>query len=260
MGLGKLLADHKPSVAPSEEKAKKAHQEEILKEAFPERKPPAEEKRGPGRPRKNSADTPRPKSTSKSPSRANTNIDLPQVPPKTGSDANVTAEEAAAYIGNQSIVRQLRKYCRRFPQFAPHPNYNPWLNTPEQNRKVIHEIKMAVKAEVEFLTVPCITRDSLREGEKAAMLWAVTHPESKVSPYIMQMRNASDSLLSDPAVDLDLGLIECEVSDFLPDSPFVRLLINGARVLLKTFNANSDMRQRGAAPPSDTDEKKFAEF
>lgn len=257
MGLGDVVLNHRPTLAPSEEKAAKNKQAEIVKELVPDNNAAAVEKRGPGRPRKNSGDTPQPKprANSKSPSRKAGEPELPHVAPKTGTSSNVTAEEAAAAIGNQSVVRQLRVYCKRFPQFAPPAGYNPWLYSPEQNRRVIDEIKQAVKAEVEFLTAPCMIRDSIGEAERIATLWAVTHPDSPASSTILQFRNASSAVLSDPAVDLDLALLECEISGFLPDSPIVRLLINTGRVLLKVFNNNAAQPQQ-----AQTDEKKFSEF
>lgn len=233
-GLGKIITDHKPAPSSAaEEKATKAHQEEIVKELAP-----AVKKNPVGRPRKNSTeDGAAPRAQSKSPSRRALNVDLPQVPPKTGQE-QVTAEEAARRIGNHSVVRQLRMYARRFPQFAPPPGYNPHLYSPEQNRAVIKEIKEAVKAEVEFLTAPSLITDGLVQAETAATFWAASHPENPAAAIIGNFQTASNALLSDPAVNLDIGLLECEISGFMPDSALLRLAINAGRVLLGVWNTN----------------------
>lgn len=246
MGIGSIIKDHRPTpTSTADEKAAKQKQDEIVKELVPDQQ--AKEKRPVGRPRKNSADGPVPapaptqRATSKSPSRKTSGIDLPQVPPKTGTEhPEVTAEEAARQIGNRAVIRQLRAYCRRFPDFAPPPGYNPHLYSPEQNRLVIEEIKEAVRSEIEFLTAPCLVSDGIVQAEVAATAWAVQQdPGNPLAKAVGNLQSASSAILGDKAISLDLGLLECEISGFLPKNPYLRLAINVARVLMTVWNRNS---------------------
>lgn len=260
MGIGRIIQDHRPApTSASEEKAVKQKQDEILKELVPEQ---PKEKRPVGRPRKNSADGPVPatpntpqRASSKSPSRRAAGVDLPQVPPTTGTDhPQVTAEEAARQIGNRAVIRQLRAYCRRFPEFAPPPGYNPHLYTPEQNRLVIEEIKEAVRSEIEYLTAPSLVSDSIVQAEMAATAWAMQqNADNPMAKAVGNLQSASTAILSDKAINLDLGLLECEISGFLPKNPYLRLGINVCRVLVNVWNKN---KQATVVPP----EHKKSEF
>ncbi len=249
MGVGDIISSHKPALSKDESKEKKEKVEEIVKELVNE-PPPQPKPRG--RPRKNSAEElpPRPKSPSKSPSRKD---EIP-LPPQ-----QKTPEEIADGIANRAIIRQLRVYCRRFPQFAPPPDYNPHYFSARQNRLVIDAIKEAVRAEVEFLTAPALISESIRNAEGMALAWAVTNPDNPASGTIKQLHSVADAVLSDPAIDLDIGLLECELTGFMPESPIIRILMNVGRVVARVWTEN---QVHTVLPPqaSRENEKKFAEF
>lgn len=220
MGIGDIIKDRAASTVTPREKAKEENerQEELVKELVKDNLPPKSPKRPVGRPRKNStgpAEQP----------------PAPEPPP--------SAETVADMIAKRSVLRQLRILCRRFPLFAPPPNFNPHECTAAQLKLVVQSMKDAVRAEVEFLTTPAIFTDGLEGVETAAMFWAASNPEHPAAPIVSQFHNAATALKQDPAVDLDLGLIECEITDYMPDSPWLRLLINGGRVLLKVFTQNT---------------------
>ena len=248
-GIAGILQSHKPATDKAETAAVKERVEEIVKELVP-----VEPKRKPGRPPKSPQEKTPPRSTSKSPSRANT----PDLPPQQN---KTSAESVADSIAKKAVIRQLRIYCKRFPQFAPDPReYNPHLYSAAENKLVIGAIKEAIRAEVEFLTAPALISDSIRSAEKGAMLWALNHPESPAAAPICQLHSVADAVLSDPAIDLDIGLLECEISGFMPESPFLRLLINGARVVGRVFTDN----QLAAVTPQNIAtaevQAKFSEF
>lgn len=255
-GIGRIISDHRPTPSSAaEEKASKQKTDELVKELV--RDAPTGEKKGPGRPRKNSADAATPRPKSKSPSGRNL-PDLPQMAPKTGvqSDAQtVTAEDAARMIGNKSVVSQLMVYCKRFPQHAPPAGYNPYMYSPEQNALVIDAIKTAVGAEIEMLTAPCLISDVLTQGEQTATMWAVTNPQHPAAPVVANLQSASSALLSDRAVSLDIGLIECQLTGLMPKNPYLRLLINAVRVLARVYTTN-----KTATVEMVNKQKAFSEF
>lgn len=240
MGIGDIIKDHVPSPSNTAEgKARKEKLDEIVKEIVPEAAAPPKKK--PGRPRKNSDPTPGPSQTPpptpKSP-RASTR-GVPDLLGKQQDAAQTTAEQVANDIENQAVIRELMMYCRKFPQFSPPPTFNPYLYTPEGNRKVIDAIKNAVHAEVEFLTAPALITDSFAQAERGAMFWAMTNQDNPLAPLVAKCQNATNAILSDPAVDLDVKLLECQISGFMPKNPTLRLCINIGRVLLKTIANNS---------------------
>lgn len=249
MGVGDIISSHKPTPSKEESKEKKEKVDEIVKELVTE--PPTQPKPR-GRPRKNSTDDPAPKSHSKSPSRRDE--PLPTLPQR-----QKTPEEIADGIANRAIIRQLRVYCRRFPQFAPPPDFNPNFYSASQNRLVIDAIKEAVRAEVEFLTAPALISESIRNAEGMALAWAVVNPDNPASGTIKQLHSVADAVLSDPAVDLDIGLLECELTGFMPESPILRIMMNIARVVARVWTEN---QVNTVIPPqsSHENEKKFAEF
>lgn len=228
MGIGDIIGSHKPTPEKDGAKDKKERVEEIVKELVPE--PPQEAPKPRGRPRKNSTEKP---ATPKTPPRQQPVEDIPFMP------APLTAEQVADKISNTAAIRRLRVYMRRFPQFSPTPQeYNPHVHTARENNLVIDSIKEAVKAEVEFLTAPSLISDGIRNTEGMAMAWAVTNPGHPAAPHLMNLHTAAKAVLSDPAVDLDIGLMECEIHGFMPDSAIARLLLNVARVLGNVWTEN----------------------
>lgn len=244
-GIGGILKDHRPTPEKAEGAARKERVEEIVKELTPPDAPPAEPKRKPGRP---------PKSTSKSPSRR-----MSDPPPMQQQQQPESAEAVADAIANKAMIRRLRIYARRFPQFAPHPGYNPHLHSARENQLVIDAIKEAVRAEVEFLTAPALISDTIRSAEQGAMYWAMSNPENPAAETIFQLHNVADAALRDPAIDLDIGLLECEISGYMPESPFLRLLINAGRVIARVFSENqlAKVAPKNSGPPP---EEKYREF
>lgn len=244
MGIGDIIANHTPSPASSAEaKSRKEHTDEIVKELVGDLATEAPKKKGPGRPRKNSdpgqqarPQTPPPP---KSPTPKKRVTPGPDILGKQEAAENVSAQQAANEIENHAVIRQLSLYVRKFPQFAPPAGFNPYLHTPDQNRQVIAAIIRAIHCEIEFLTAPALIRDGIRQSENGAMLWAVTHQDHPAAPIIASFHQASEAVLSDPAIDMDLKLLECQISDFLPTNSYARLAINVGRVLLKTFAQNS---------------------
>ena len=226
MGIGDIITNHKPDHKSKEDaKATKERTEEIVKELVPD--PPAPKPKL-GRPRKNSTEKP---PTPKTPPRT---ADLPAVPQQEES-----ASKVADQIANRAAIRRLAVYCKRFPQFSPPPgSYNPHLHTAAENRLVVDAIREAVRAEVEFLTAPALISDTIRNTEGMALAWAIQNADHPASPHLMQLHTAADAVLRDPAVDLDIGLLECELTGYMPESPVLRLLVNVARVLSKVWTEN----------------------
>lgn len=226
MGIGDIIGNHKPaSTNKEEDKAIKDKTEEIVKELVPE--PPKAPR---GRPRKNSTDKPPPKT----PPRSSDILFPPDAPPVASSAAKVADE-----IANKAMIRRLSVYCKRFPQFSPAPgSYNPYVHSAAENKLVVDAIKEAVRAEVEFLTAPALISDTIRNSEGMALAWALTNPEHPAAPHLMGLHTAANAVLSDPAVDLDIGLLECELTGYMPESPTLRLLINVVRVLSKVWTEN----------------------
>jgi len=248
MGIGEIMGSHKPALDKEEAKGKKERVDEIVKELVPE--PPAQAPKPKGRPRKNSTDKPI----------------APKTPPRAQQDefpmpaSTSSAEEVADKIANKAAIRRLRVYARRFPQFSPTPQeYNPHLHTAKENILVIEAIKEAVRSEIEFLTAPSLISDSIRNAEGMAMAWAVTNPGHPVAPHLMNLHTAASAVLSDPAVDLDIGLMECELQGFMPESPIARLLINVVRVLGNVWTEN---KVSAVIPPQakTENENKFKDF
>lgn len=236
MGIGDIITGHKPAPTKSAESAeRKERVEEIVKELVPEAP-----KKTKGRPRKDSTEK---------------LVLPPKTPPRSNEPPESTPEQIADGIANKAAVRRLAIYCKRFPQFAPPPSYNPLLHSAAQNKLVVEAIREAVRAEVEFLTAPTLISDSIKNGEKMATVWAMTHPDHQLAPAVASLHQAANAILSDPALDLDIGLLECEMTGFMPESPMLRILINVVRVLSNVWSDNQ-VRAQFPAPAPD----KYAEF
>ncbi len=150
MGIGDIIGSHKPTPSKGTETTeRKERVEEIVKEIVPE---PPQAPKTKGRPRKNS--------TEKPPSFS------PKTPPR--EEPPLDAAAVADQIANKAAVRRLAIYCKRFPQFAPPPSYNPLLHTAAQNKLVVEAIREAIRAEVEFLTAPSLISDGIKNAEKMA--------------------------------------------------------------------------------------------
>lgn len=251
MGIGDIIGSHKPAPEKDGAKEKKERVEEIVKELVVDTHTETPKPRG--RPRKNSTEKPV----------------APKTPPRQTLDDSpfpgpvpreLSAEAIADKIANKAAIRRLAAYCKRFPQFSPTPQeYNPHLHTSKENGLVVEAIQDAVRAEVEFLTAPSLVSDTIRNAEGMAMAWAVTNPGNPVAPHLMNLHTAANAVLSDPAVDLDIGLLECELQGFMPDSPIARLFINVARVLGNVWTAN---KVNAVLPPQTRpeNENKFKDF
>ena len=198
-------------------------------------------KKKPGRPRKNSDPgqqapaTPQQPVPPKSPRRPSG----PDLLGKQEAAQQASAQQVADEIANKAIIRKLMLYVRKFPEFAPPPSYNPYVHTPQGNLLVIQAMELAIHAEIEFLTAPAVIRDSIVQAEKGAMWWAMKNPDNPAAAVVSKLHQTSDAVLSDPACDLDIRLLECQVSDFLPKNPKWRLALNAGRVILKTFANNA---------------------
>lgn len=234
--LSKIIGTHKPEPAKlsrEEIEAEREKVEDIVRELVVGDDAPAA-KKPPGRPRKNS--------TGKSPGRP---PKAPAPSPNTDSVPDpvmvhpATPEAIADQIANRTVVNQLRAYIRRFPRFAGMipPDYNPYMHTSRQNKMVIQAIVDDVEAEIEFLTAPALISDTIRQIEDGAMLFAATNPGHPAAGTISSLYNVSDAILSDPAINLDIGLLECSIQARIPKNPFVRLAMNIARVIWKHYTS-----------------------
>jgi len=226
MGIGDIIEKHKPAekLSRDEKNAEQEKLDEIVKELVPE--VPKPKRNPPGRPRKNSTGSAAPP---KSPGRQQP-ADQDQ-----GPITATTPEAIADQIKKKSVLRQLRVYCRRFPEYAPPPEFNPHLCSAAQLQSVIDAIVEAVGADVEYLTTPMAISTGIQQAERGAMIWAMSNMDHPLSPVIGSFHNAATNILSDPAVDKDIGLLECKLTGKLPDSPYFRLGLNIGRILLTMF-------------------------
>jgi len=219
--VSKMIAEHVPAPPSSaESKKENAKLDDIVRELVND---PPTEKRKPGRP---------PSKTPKSPAR--------EKPPPPGPAApepvmqrQITPEEVADRIANKSVIRGLASYCRRFPQHAPDQSYNPYLYSAAQNKLVIEAIIEAVESEIEYHTAPALITDGIRQAEDAAMFWAMVNTENPIASTVSNLYQVSEKIINDPAISLDIGLLECKIQNKLPKNPYLRIGINIARVVGK---------------------------
>lgn len=227
---------------------------EIVKELVPPEEPPKKR----GRPPKTTQNEQQPAAAPKSPKspRLPPNLKLPKEPQPffQPQDAQHSphAIAIANKIKNQPLVAQLDLMRRKFPGLTGELNqYNPWLHSPEENLMMIESIRFAVKREVEFLTAPAVITDGLQWVEDMALAWSAENYDHPVAPFMTDLAGTTNALLNDKAVSLDVALVECEISDFMPKSPWARLAINAARVISKVWSRNYGMRRMKPVGPVD---------
>lgn len=239
--IGKII-DNGGSHGANDKKtaAKEAKQktDEIVKELVSDAEQPGA-KRGPGRP---------PKSTSRSPGRkspANTLNEINSAHSTTSSGAPMNPADK---IRNQLLIRKLQLYVRKFPEYARFfEGYNPTLSSPDDNKKILDAFLDLIHTEVEFATAPAAVSGTISSVEDAAIAWAISNPGHPGAKIVEELQGVSSAVLDDKAVSLDIRLLECEITGFLPKNPKLRLLLNIAR---STFQYWSKNRLNTVAPPN----------
>jgi hypothetical protein len=254
--IGKIVSE----AGSNDKKASKEQlqkKEEIIKELVNEVTTQEQPKRKPGRPPGKSPSTSpgRPKTPPPSINEMNSN----QTPLRRG------PADTAAAIRNKMFVQRLRLYVRKFPEYAVFfEGYNPYDNHPDENEKVLSAFLDMIHSEIEFATAPAAISTAIDSAEDVAVGWAISNPGHPVSAVIEDLSGVSKAILNDKAVSLDIRLLECEISGFLPKNPKLRLIMNIGRTLLGYYSKNRlskcSPKQQGA-PQTDPDtDEKFKNF
>lgn len=241
---------------PSQEaKESKERQDEIVKELVKE--PPAPEKRKPGRPRSNSTD--KPPVTPKSPR-------LPDIPldsaPKTGNQGPAPQLDPAQRIANEMLVETLSALCAMFPHIVKNSleGYNPHLHSPAQNQSIIDNIIKAARNKATLATMPFASEKVLQAGEDMAMYYAVTNPNSKVAPVIMDLQGITGAVLQDPILGTEIKLLQCQLLSALPDNPIFRIGFGLFTTISSVISHNRKQRQFAMNAGSAIDPNAYQDF
>lgn len=183
-----------------------------------------------GRPRTNS-------NGSKTPPRSKSpNVTLPdEFPQQHQTDPSVVAQRLKC----KQLISKLRSYHRHFPELlgAELNAVNPHLCTFEQLQELIESCREVIKFEVESLATGNIAEQFLDGLETTAMQVAASS-ESEWAQKLVLLRNLKQACMEDQAIMLDMKLIACEFSGFMPNSPYVRLGINICRVAAEVIKTN----------------------
>ena len=247
-GVSEILADRnkapKSAGTPTATKnATKQQTAELVRDleatgTIPQNGPPATPARGRGRPRSDSGPK-TPPSRSKSPRAAAANIELPDFPrPQEEGDGN--AKAAANRLRCRKMIGKLRAYHRNFPELlAMELNHiNPHLLTYEELTELVDSCRDVIKDEVESLATGNIVAELIDGIETAALQYASSSDNESVQRLSL-LRNLKNAAVNDPAIALDMKLIACEFSGFMPNSPYLRIGINLARVACTVIKENA---------------------
>lgn len=228
-GIGKILKDAGGQADKKTGKETKQKTDEIVKELVGEAP-----KRGPGRPPKANSPGRPPKTPPRS-----------TMPSDAGQDANTSPVDK---IRNQIIIKRMRLYVRKFPEYSQFfDGYNPLLFHPDDNQKLIDAFLELIHDEIEFATAPAAVTSVFSGAEDAAVAWAIKNPEHPMASVVEEFSGVSQAILTDKAVSLDIRLLECEISGFLPKNPKLRLLLNTTRAIFQYWSKN---RMNTVVPPS----------
>lgn len=245
--VGKIISNHTPTPASTKEaKEQKAKTDEIVKELAVDPTPPKSpvnaEKRGPGRPRKNS----------QSPKRKGPLPELPTVGKDSAGNSQKTAGEVAAAIRNRGIITQLRYYREYFPDLTEElKHYNPHAHSPEENLQVVQAIDDAVLFEIEKSQTPFIVEEAIKGAESAMLAAAVSNPGNWASKVALNFEGISGALLNDRPTVLELKLWQVKhATNLLPKEPWKRMVLNVLRIGSSVFREN--FRAGQTQGPEDT--------
>jgi len=229
--------------------AKEAQQktQEIVKELVSDVQQPAIQKRSPGRP----------KGSGSSPGR-------PKTPPHTLNEMNASQPPGksvlnpAEQIRNQMLAQRLRLYVRKFPEYANFfTGYNPLDHHPNENQQIADAFLELIHSEVEFATAPAAISATIEGAEQAAVVWAIKNPTHPAAKIVEDLSGASGAILNDKAVSLDIRLLECEITGFLPKNPKLRLCLNVCRALAAHWSNNQLATATREGPPSSDSKETF---
>ena len=224
--IGKIIKEAGGVDKKAAAKEAKQRTEEIVKELVSDAQQPVITKRSPGRP----------KGSGTSPGR-------PKTPPRTLDEINSpqfsSTLNPAEKIRNQIAIQKLRLYIRKFPEYSQFfEGYNPLMHHPDENEKIATSFLELIHTEVEFATAPAAVSGAIEGAEKAAIAWAIKNPNHAAARIVEDLSGASTAILNDKAVSLDIRLLECEITGFLPKNPKLRLCFNTVRALMAHWGNN----------------------
>ena len=254
--VGKVIKNNSGKQQDSKtSKENKQKTEELVKELVKDCETP---KRGPGRPVGSGKKTP----PSTSPSR-------PKTPPiglnEMNSDTRTGPRLSPAdEIRNKIIIERMRLYIKKFPEYNRFfEGFNPYNHTPKENQEIMDSFLDLIHSEIEFHTAPAAISTFFESAEDAATVWAMENPENVASEVISDLCGVSGAILKDPAVSLDIRLLECEINGYLPKNPKLRLILNISRVIFSYYGksklAGKTKNQKQPDVGDDTD-KKYKNF
>lgn len=248
--IGKIIKE--AGAAPDKKAAaKEAKQktDEIIKELVADVPQPQLTKKGPGRPKGSGASPGRPKTPPRPPTLEEMNSS-PQF-----KQPNLNPADK---IRNEMAIHKLRMYVRKFPEYSKFfEGYNPLEHHPDDNEKIITSFLELIHMEVEFATAPAAISDVIQGAEQAAVVWAVKNPNHPAARIVEDLSGASNAILSDKAVSLDLRLLECEITNILPKNPKLRLCVNICRTLASHWSKNQLNTCSPSGPPPGTSTDNF---
>lgn len=239
--IGKIIKEAGGAANDKKNAVKEAKQktDEIVKELVNDSQQPQLTKKGPGRP----------KGSGTSPGR-------PKTPPRTLEEINGSPQfraglNPAEKIRNEMAIHKLRMYIRKFPEYSKFfEGYNPLEHHPDENEKIISSFLELIHLEVEFATAPAAICDAIQGAEQAAAYWAIKNPTHPAAKIVEDLSGASNAILSDKAVSLDIRLLECEITNVLPKNPKLRLCLNICRTLASHWSKNQLNTVSHEGPPS----------
>lgn len=208
-------------------------------------------------------------STSKSPSRARSasggsvadfGEQMPIPPPAGAAKAKPAddPETVANRMKCRRLIRKLRAYKRNFPSLLKEDldSVNPHLCSYEQLTALIDSCKEVIGDEIESMTSPDIVGSLLDGLETAAIKVAADSEDGSVTKKLLHLRHFSQVAKSDPCIAMDLRLIACEMTGWIPQSPYVRLALNLVKCAAKMIKEGTTAEMFDEAVNSD----KFSEF
>lgn len=226
-GVNKILAAN--SKTPKDPKETRAIAEQMHEGLVQEGtiKPPATPAKR-GRPKGSTSKSPGPRSRA-------TSIDLgeqmpiPDVFPapqkqKPADDPEVVANRMKC----RRLVRKLRAYKRNFPELLGKDldAVNVHLCSYDQLVALVESCKEVIGDEIESMAAPDVVGSVLDGLETAAIKLAADSPDGSVTKNLLHLRHFSQVAKTDPCIAMDLKLIACEMTGWIPKSPYVRLGLN----------------------------------
>jgi hypothetical protein len=225
MSVGKIIEQHKKSKTLTKEEQKQ--RDELVEELVAERQtepppPPPPKKRG----RPSKSPTPRPKPLPEEWQRDKTQEAIP---------VNVIADR----LKKRKLLKELRMLRASFPEVLE-PflcRVNPYEGSYAELSMLVSSCKEAVRDETDAQYGPAIAENVLSSIETVMIKVASENRDNFLGSFV-HLSSFTKEAVANKAIDTELKIIGCEMTSFLPDNPFLRLLLNLTQVAVNVYHKN----------------------